>query len=69
MLPDAAAGLELLGALRGANLRVWRSLDAQQLERAVQHAERGRETVAHMLRLLGGHDLAHRRQMQRILAG
>ena len=67
-VPDTTSGLELLRVLRAANLRLWRSLDARQLERAVMHAERGAEPVGHMLRLLGGHDLVHRRQMERILS-
>ncbi len=67
-VPSSAEGLELLRVLRTANLRVWRSLDASALERAGLHSERGRESVAHMLRLLAGHDLVHRRQMRRILA-
>jgi hypothetical protein len=31
------------------------------------HAERGPESVATCIRLLAGHDLAHRRQIERIL--
>ena len=67
-VPGLSEGLELLRVLRSANLRVWRSLDASQLERVMLHDERGPESVAHILRLLGGHDLVHRRQMERIVA-
>ena len=67
-VPRAAEGLTLLRALRTANLRIWRALDAGQLERVMLHDERGPESVAHLLRLLGGHDLVHRRQMERILS-
>lgn len=66
-VPSKAEALELLRALRGANLRLWRSLDAVQLERTMLHEERGPESVAHILRLLGGHDLVHRRQIERQL--
>jgi hypothetical protein len=56
-----------LAALRAANLHLYRSLDAAQLRRAGLHSERGLETVAHNLRIMGAHDLVHRRQIERIL--
>lgn len=62
-----AGALDQLRALRSANLRLYRSLDAIQLARTGMHAERGRETIAAWLRLLAGHDLVHRRQIDRIL--
>jgi uncharacterized damage-inducible protein DinB len=60
--------LAQLRAVRAANLALWRSLTPAQLARAGMHSERGRETLPQMLRLLGGHDLVHRRQIDRILA-
>lgn len=57
-----------VGALRAANLQLYRSLDDAQLRRAGLHSERGLETVAHNLRMMGAHDLVHRRQIERILA-
>ena len=62
-----AGALDQLRALRGANLRLYRALDATQLARTGIHAERGRESIATWLRLLAGHDLVHRRQIDRIL--
>lgn len=59
--------LDQLRALRAANLRLYRSLDGARLARVGIHAERGPETVATCIRLLAGHDLAHRRQIDRIL--
>ena len=59
--------LDQLRALRSANLRLYRSLSATQLARVGIHAERGPESVATCIRLLAGHDLAHRRQIDRIL--
>lgn len=56
-----------LRALRGANIRLYRSLSPGQLARVGIHAERGPESVATCIRLLAGHDLAHRRQIDRIL--
>jgi hypothetical protein len=58
--------LDQLGALRRANLRLQRSLDEAQLEHAGMHSERGRESVRHYMRMIAGHDLVHRRQIERI---
>lgn len=58
---------EQLKGLRAANLRLWRSLGPEELERVGLHSERGEESIIHMLRLGGGHDLVHRRQIDRIL--
>jgi hypothetical protein len=61
-----------LGQLRGlrhANLRLWRTLTPEQRERVGLHSERGRESVDLMLRMTAGHDLVHRRQIDRILGG
>jgi hypothetical protein len=35
-------------------------------DRVAVHAERGEESVRHMVRLYAGHDLVHRRQIDRI---
>jgi hypothetical protein len=60
--------LAQLRALRAANLHLWASLTPVQLRREGLHAERGPESIAHLLRLLGAHDLVHRRQIDRILS-
>jgi hypothetical protein len=57
-----------LRALRAPNLRLWSRLSGEQLERVGIHSERGPESAAHLLRLMGAHDLVHRRQIDRILA-
>ena len=57
-----------LRALRAANLHLWNQLTNAQLERVGLHSERGPETVRHLLRLMGAHDLVHRAQIDRILA-
>jgi DinB superfamily len=62
-----AMALDQLRALRTANLHLWKPLTAKQFERTGLHAERGSETVGHILRLMGAHDLVHRRQIDRIL--
>jgi hypothetical protein len=57
-----------LRGLRAANLHLWTQLTPQQLQRVGLHTERGPESVEHLLRLLGAHDLVHRRQIDRILS-
>ena len=59
-----------LGQLRGvrtANLRLWRSLTPAQRARVGLHSERGPESLDLLLKLMGGHDLVHRRQIDRVL--
>jgi uncharacterized damage-inducible protein DinB len=67
---DAEFGevLEELTAMRRRNLRLVRTFTPVELERAGQHVERGRESLALMIPLMAGHDLVHRRQIERILA-
>jgi len=65
---DPEAALRDFTAFRAANLRLWTALDGAALARGGIHAERGRESVGHLLRLLAAHDLVHRRQVARILA-
>jgi DinB family protein len=60
--------LDQLRGLRSANLQLWRTLTPAQLERAGLHSERGPESTGHIIRLMAGHDLVHRRQIDRILA-
>ena len=61
-----ADALPEFAALRRINLRVLQRVDPAELERWGMHSERGRETLAHLLRLYAGHDLAHLRQIERI---
>jgi uncharacterized damage-inducible protein DinB len=61
-----AETLDQLAALRRANLRLLRALDDERLERAGMHSERGRESVRRLTQLMAGHDLVHRRQIERI---
>jgi len=67
----AEASLEVamsqLRGMRAANLRLWRSLSPAQRARIGMHSERGPESVDHLIRLMAGHDLVHRRQIDRAL--
>jgi hypothetical protein len=63
---DPRQALEEFSMLRGANLRVLARASASDLARVGLHAERGEESVAHMIRLYAGHDVLHLEQMARI---
>jgi hypothetical protein len=60
--------MDQLRSLRAANIHLLRQLSPVQLERSGLHSERGPESAGFLLRLMGGHDLVHRRQIDRILA-
>jgi hypothetical protein len=60
--------LAQLGGMRAANLRLWRWLTPSQRARVGLHSERGPESLDLLLRLMGAHDLVHRRQIERVLA-
>jgi hypothetical protein len=66
-VPLAEAMAQLAG-LRTANLRLYRTLSPVELQRVGQHSERGPESLGHISRMMAGHDLVHRRQLERILA-
>jgi hypothetical protein len=59
--------LAQLGGVRTGNLRLWRSLSPAERARVGLHSERGPESLDLLLRLMGGHDLVHRRQIDRVL--
>ncbi len=65
---DLEIAMDQLHSLRAANIHVLRQLSASQLDRVGLHSERGAESAGFLLRLMGGHDLVHRRQVDRILA-
>jgi hypothetical protein len=65
---DPAAALELFTIVRRANLLVLERATAADLARVGLHAERGEESVGHLRNLYAGHDLLHRRQIDRIRA-
>ncbi len=60
---------EVLKAHGGSVDTPWRDLTDEQLERQGLHTERGPESVRTILKLLAGHDLVHRAQIQRIRDG
>lgn len=63
---DADQALQDFGLLRQANLRLLARASGEDLKRVGVHAERGAESVEHMIRLYAGHDLLHLEQLDRI---
>jgi hypothetical protein len=59
--------LEQLRGVRAANLRLWRSLTPAERAREGLHSERGPESLDLLIRMMGAHDLVHRRQIDRVL--
>lgn len=65
---DVKESLEEFGILRRGNLRLLKRAAPADLERVGVHAERGAESVRHMIRLYAGHDVLHLNQIARIRA-
>jgi len=63
---DVEGALETAAVLRRANLRLLDGASESDFARVGIHAERGEESVAHMVRMFAGHDLMHLRQLERI---
>jgi hypothetical protein len=64
---DAEDLLSLLGALRAANLALWRRTPEAERSRFGVHAERGPESYDLTFRLIAGHDRFHTAQARRAL--
>jgi hypothetical protein len=63
-LADALADFE---QFRRSNLRLLSRVPESERARIGVHAERGEESVDHIIRLTAGHDVLHLRQIERIL--
>ena len=63
---DAAEALETFSVLRRSNLRLLERASPEALARYGVHAERGNESIAHMMKLYAGHDRLHLAQIARI---
>ena len=64
---EPGESVETFSVLRRANLRLIKRATPAQLRRVGLHEERGEENVEHLVKLYAGHDLLHRRQIERIL--
>jgi hypothetical protein len=66
---DSRKSVEQFRVLREANLALLKSLTPEQWKHYGMHAERGQETIEHIVRMIAGHDINHLQQIERILAG
>jgi uncharacterized damage-inducible protein DinB len=64
---DLAESLTTFTALRTSLLSLLKRVDPARLEHHGMHAERGKETIAHLMRLYAGHDLNHLAQIERLV--
>ena len=64
---DPRKSIVIHGVLREANLALLKSLTPAQWKQYGQHAERGQESIEHIVRMLAGHDLNHIHQIERII--
>jgi hypothetical protein len=65
---DPRKSLELFRVVREANLALLKSLRPEQWKHHGVHAERGEESIEHILQMNAGHDINHTKQVERILA-
>jgi uncharacterized damage-inducible protein DinB len=63
---DPKVSLETFRVLRENNLRMLKALPKNLWENHGMHSERGKETLAHIVRMFAGHDLNHLAQVERI---
>jgi hypothetical protein len=64
---DPRKSVEQFRVVREANLALLKSLTPEQWKHYGMHAERGQETIEHIVRMFAGHDLNHLRQIEEIL--
>src|SRR5205814_7543695 len=65
---DPFESLDVFRAARSSTLSLLRRVDPSLHENHGMHGERGRETVAHIVRLYAGHDRNHLGQIEGLLA-
>jgi hypothetical protein len=53
--------------VREANLALLKSLAPEQWKHHGMHAERGVETIEHIVRMIAGHDINHTRQVEQLV--
>jgi hypothetical protein len=64
---DPRQSLAAYTAQREANIVLLKSVPRSAWENYGMHAERGQESIAHMIKLTAGHDLNHIKQIEGIL--
>jgi len=66
---DPKVSIETFRVLRESNLAMLKSLPKNLWENYGMHQERGKETIAHIVRMFAGHDLNHLGQVEKIRKG
>ena len=66
---DPFAALELFDVLRRSTVALLARVDPALYDNYGMHAERGKESISHLIRLYAGHDLNHLQQLERLLRG
>lgn len=66
---DPRQSLEMFRVLRQANLGLLKSLPPKMWNYYGMHQERGKETMARVVRMFAGHDLNHAAQIEAIAKG
>ena len=61
--------LKVFRVLRDNNLSLLKAVPRKLWENHGMHAERGKETIAHIVRMFAGHDLNHLQQVEKIAKG
>jgi hypothetical protein len=64
---DPRKSVEQFRVVREANLALLKSLTSEQWKHYGMHAERGQETIEHVVRMFAGHDINHLQQVEGIL--
>lgn len=64
---DVKQSLETYRVLRGGNITLLKSIPKPLWDNYGVHQERGNESVAHIVRMMAGHDVNHLRQVEGIL--
>ncbi|HZQ68125.1 MAG TPA: DinB family protein [Terriglobales bacterium] len=64
---DPRTSIEVFRVLRENNLAMLKALPQELWDNYGMHAERGKETVAHIVKMFAGHDLNHLQQIEEIL--
>jgi len=65
---DPKRSLEVFRVLRENNLAMLKEIPRESWDHYGMHAERGKETIAHLARMFAGHDTNHVLQVERIAA-
>ena len=69
LIKDSKKAVELFRVLRQSNLAMLKSISKKHWRYYGIHAERGEESIAHIVRMYAGHDLNHLMQIERTVKG